>query len=188
MIPELPNSAFVTARPETWYAIRVNANCERRTAAALASKGYESYFPTCWQFRYWAKRSRRVERAMIPGYVFARFDPEKRLPILTIPGIAYVIGTRSGPTPVDPEELEVIRRIAESSSTAEPWPYLAVGQTVLLEAGPLRGLRGKLVSVSSHLKVIVSISLLQRSVAVEVDRGWVRRSDEHEWVPSPGAI
>jgi transcription antitermination factor NusG len=127
-------------------------------------------------------------RALIPGYVFARFDPNKRLPILTVPGVAYVIGTRSGPAPVDIEELEAIRRIADSSSAAEPWPYVAVGQTVMLEDGPLRGLRGKLVSVSSHLKVIVSITLLQRSVSVEVDRRWVRRSDEHEWVPSPGAI
>lgn len=88
---------------------------------------------------------------------------------------------------MDLEELTNIRKVAESSSAAEPWPYLVVGEMVMLEDGPLRGLRGKLISVSNQLKVIVSISLLQRSVAVEVDRRWVRRSDEYEWAPSPSA-
>src|SRR5207237_10411693 len=121
----------------------------------------------------------------IPGYVIAQFNLEKRLPVLTIPGVAYIVGTRSSPLPVDPDELAAIRRIAESSSAVEPWPFLAVGQTVMLEDGPLRGLRGKLISVSDQLKVIVSVSLLQRSIAVEVDRRWVRQSDEDEWAPCP---
>ena len=161
-------------RGEDWYAIHVNSNCERRVGAALRSKGYESFVPLCVQFRNWSNRIRQVERTLIPGYVFGRFDPERRLPILTIPGVAYIVGTRAGPVPVDPSELAAISKIAASPAGAEPWPYIAAGQMVTVENGPLRGLHGRLISANNDWRVVVSISLLQRSVAVEVDRSWIR--------------
>ena len=161
-----------------WYALRVRPNSERRTVAALEAKGFEAIVPLCWRYRTWANRLRKVQRAMIPGYVFVRFEAQLRMPILTVPGVCYIVGTRSGPVPVDPDELVVIRRIADSPAMSEPWPFLSVGQTVSLEGGPLRGIYGRLISQGKNLKVIVSISLLQRSVAVEVDRCWVRPSSE----------
>jgi transcription antitermination factor NusG len=164
-----------------WYAIRVNANCERRAVDVLRAKGYESLVPLGWHYRTWANRLRKVERAMIPGYVFSRFDPQFRMPILTAPGVAYIVGTRSGPIPVDPHELAAICRIAESAAIAEPWPFLTVGQIVSLESGPLRGVRGRLVSQGRDTKVVVSITLLQRSVAVEVDRSWICPTRESEF-------
>jgi transcription antitermination factor NusG len=88
--------------------------------------------------------------------------------------VVYVVGTRSGPLPVDPEELATVRRIADLAAVAEPWPFLAEGQPVTLEHGPLRGITGVLVSIKTGWKVVVSVTLLQRSVAVEVDRAWVR--------------
>ena len=163
-----------------WYAIRVSPNCERRVADALKGKEFESFLPLCWQYRTWGNRIRKVQRAMIPGYVFGRFDPEKRLPVLTIPGVAYIVGTRNGPTSVDPYELAVVRKIAQSSAMSEPWPFLAAGQPITLEYGPLRGISGKLISVNADWKVVVSITLLQRSVAVIVDRSWVRPAARHE--------
>ena len=161
-------------RGEDWYAICVNSNCERHVGAALKSKGYESFVPLCWQFRNWSNRIRQVQRTLIPGYVFGRFNAEKRLPILTIPGVAYIVGTRTGPLPVDPNELADVRKIAATSTGPEPWPFIAAGQMVAVEKGPLRGLHGRLISVNTDWKVVVSISLLQRSVAVEVDRSCVR--------------
>ena len=166
--------------PDNWYAVRVNANCERIVAAAMESKGLGSFFPRCWQYRRWANRNRKVERALIPGYVFGRFHCEKRLPILTIPGVAYIVGTSAGPLPVDPHELAAIRKVAASGATAEPWPFLKAGQLVTLENGPLRGVPGRLISVNANWKVVVSITLLQRSVAVEVERSWVRPASEYD--------
>ena len=176
-----------SAGADDWYAIYVNPNCERRVAHALTGKGFESYLPLCWQYRNWSNRVRKVERALMPGYVFSRFCSQKRLPILTVPGVVYIVGTRSGPTPVDPDELAAVRQVAESSRMAEPWPFLAAGKLVTLEYGPLRGVTGRLISAGSGLKVVVSISLLQRSVAVEVDRSWVSPVNEGRFRPALAA-
>ena len=174
----MTRGSLYEAHADDWFAVRVNSNCERRTVTALTGKGYESFVPLCWQYRNWSNRIRKVERAMIPGYVFSRFNPEDRLPILTIPGVTYIVGTSAGPLPVDPDELAALRRIAESSALAEPWPFLSAGQVVKLASGPLRGLCGRLVSTSRDTKVVVSVTLLQRSVAVEVERSWIRPADE----------
>lgn len=164
-----------------WYAVRVNANSEHRTANALKGKGFDSYLPQFCQYRCWGKRVRKVQRALFPGYVFACFNPNDRLPILTIPGVAYIVGTSQGPLPVDVAELAAVRKIAESDALAEPYPFLTVGDWVALADGPLRGLRGRLVSLGPDLRVVVSISLLQRSIAVAVDRRWLRPAGEGEW-------
>lgn len=175
------SGGYSGSETDNWFAIRVNANCERRVTEALEGKGFESFLPQCWEYRNWGKRTRKVERALFPGYVFGRFVPRQRLPILTIPGVTYIVGTSAGPLAVDPDELAAIRRIAESNALAEPWPYLAVGSIVSLEDGPLRGLRGRLVSAGHDVRVVVSITLLQRSVSVIVDRRWVRPIGEREW-------
>ena len=164
-----------------WYAVRVNAHTEHRAASALVGKGFESYLPQFCQYRYWGQRVRKVQRALFPGYVFACFNPNDRLPILTIPGVAYIVGTSQGPTPVDVAELAAVRRIAESDALAEPYPFLTKGDWVALADGPLRGLRGRLVSIGPDFRVVVSISLLQRSIAVTVDRRWLRPAAEGEW-------
>ena len=173
---------------DNWFAIRTDANCERRIATALEGKGFESYLPMMWTFRTWGKRTRKVQRPLFAGYVFARFDPLRRLPVLTTPGVAYIVGTGTGPSPVDPEELAGIRRIFESETAAEPYPYLVEGTWVALEDGPLRGLRGRLVSTGNELGLIVSVTLLQRSVAVRVERRWVRPTSEDGWDCREGAV
>jgi len=175
------NGNYSRSDADGWFAIRANANCERRVTEALEGKGFESYFPRYWRYRNWGNRQRKVERALFPGYVFGRFVANDRLPILTIPGVAYIVGTSAGPARVDPDELDAVRRIAESSVLAELYPYLAEGSIVSLDDGPLRGLRGRLVSTDRDLRVVVSITLLQRSVSVVVDRRWVRPIAEREW-------
>ena len=164
---------------DDWFAIRVNPNCERSTVSSLKAKGYESFVPLCREFRNWANRVRKVERAIFQGYVFCQFDPAVRLPILTTPGVAQIVGTSSGPVAVDPRELSAIRRIANSFATPEPWPFLTAGVPVTIDAGPFRGISGRLVSTRSSLKVVVSVTLLQRSVAVEVDRSWIHPTNEY---------
>ncbi len=163
-----------------WYAVHVKPNCERTVAAAMEGKGYEAFLPLCWEYRNWAQRVRKVERTVIPGYVFGRFDPGKRLPIMTIPGVTYIVGTRSGPLPVNAEELAAIQRIVQTSVPAEPWPFLVVGEFVTLTFGPLRGLTGRLLETKGRWRIVISVTLLQRSVAVEVDRSWVRAANSAE--------
>jgi transcription antitermination factor NusG len=91
-----------------------------------------------------------------------------------IPGVVHVLGNSAGPIPVDEEELQAIRRTVESGLLVMPWPYLNVGDQVVVEEGALSGLQGILVRVKDRVRVVVSLTLLQRSVAVELDRDCVR--------------
>jgi len=172
-----PNSSWQDI-PRDWFALRVNTTAEQRTVSALEGKGFEAYLPQYCEYRNWGQRLRKIQRALFPGYVFARFCPIHRLPILTIPTVAYIVGTSAGPTPVDPDELAAVRRLAECGAMAEPYPFLAKGDLISIEDGPLRGVTGRLASVGKGLRVVVSISLLQRSIAVAIDRRWVRPASE----------
>ncbi len=153
-----------------WFAIKVKAKCERCVAAGLDGRGYKHFLPLYQEYRKWAKRLRKVERTLIPGYVFAQFDSGKRLPVLTIPGVSHVVGTSRGPLPISRDELAALELIVRSGSFAETWHAAVAGQQVVVAAGPLRGLRGCLVEVKNQTRVVVSITLLSRSVAAEVDR------------------
>lgn len=167
----------MTSSPQAalpWYAIRVRSNFEVVTAAALEGRGYEQLLPT---YKTRSRRTDRVkdnDRPLFPGYVFSRFDFNNRLPVLTCPGVVNVVTFGSEPAVVDPVEIETIRSIVSSGLGAQPWPYLKVGRKVLIEQGPLKGIEGLVVEVRRRFHLIVSVSLLQRSVSVQVEREWVR--------------
>ena len=115
-----------------------------------------------------------VELPLLPGYVFCRFDPMNRMPILTTPGIVQIVGAGKSPQPVDDGEIESLIRAVEAGVYLQLWPFLQTGNKVMIEEGPLRSLEGILVSTKGVDQLILSVSLLQRSVAVTVDRRWVK--------------
>jgi transcription antitermination factor NusG len=115
-----------------------------------------------------------VNAPLFPGYVFCQFDTQKRLPILVTPGVIAVVGQGKVPLPVDDAEIEAIRTLVSSGVPAEPWPFLELGQKVRIESDALRGLEGILVQFKGNHRVILSVSLLRRSVALEIDRACVR--------------
>ena len=157
-----------------WFALRVRSNHERIAALHLEERGYEEFAPSVRVERRWSDRKKEVEQFLFPGYVFCRFDPQRRLPILTAPGIVGVVGCGKIPTPIPEHEIERIRTMVQSGLLVTPWPFLEVGQTVVIERGPLAGVEGILEEVKGKCRLIVSINLLQRSVAAEVDRYSVR--------------
>jgi transcription antitermination factor NusG len=114
---------------------------------------------------------------LFPGYIFCRLDQDRRLPILTIPGAVHFVGIGKIPAPVDEAEIAAIQHAVRSGFAVEPWAYLRVGQLVRLDGGPLAGLEGILVETKNECRVVVSVSLLQRSVAVEIERDWVTPLD-----------
>jgi transcription antitermination factor NusG len=158
------------AARESWFALRVRPRYEKNVSLTLAGKGYQEYLPLYRCRHQWSDRVKAVDLPLFGGYVFSRFDPLKRLPILTIPGVLSVVSFGRGPEPVDPAELDTIRRIAESGVPAEPWPFLRVGQRVRVERGPLAGIEGVLLQLRSQARIVVSVSMLQRSVAAEIGR------------------
>ena len=159
---------------EPWFAIRVKSRCERVVANIIQNKGFKGFLPLYRSRRRWSDREKSLDLPLFPGYLFCRLNPQRCLPVLTIPGVLHLVGIGKMPLPVDEQEIEAIQRIAKSSLVVEPWPFLEIGHRVLLEDGPLRGLEGILVGTSKQeQRVIVSVTLLRRSVAVSIDRHWV---------------
>jgi transcription antitermination factor NusG len=157
-----------------WYALRVRPRYEKLADTMLTNKGYETLLPLYKCRRRCPDRYKEIQLPMFPGYLFCRFDLNARLPILTTPGVMHVVGCGRVPVPVEEAEMQAIRRVAGWALLAEPWPYLEVGQMVYVEDGPLEGTVGILLTVKNSHRLVLSVTLLRRAVAVEIDRDWVR--------------
>ncbi len=157
-----------------WFAIRLRSNFERLADANLRARGVESFLPLYRSVRRWPTRTRIVELPLFPGYLFCRFDSVERNQVLTAPGVIGVVGAGATPLPVDPAEIAAIRAISESRLFAQPWPFLRSGARIRLVEGPLSGVEGIVLETRNDLRLVVSVTLLQRSVAVEIERSWVQ--------------
>lgn len=153
-----------------WYVVRVRSNFEQRAATALQAKGLTIFLPLYRVKRRWSDRVKEMDVPLFPGYVFCRFNPHEKLPILQTPGIVSIIGTSNGPTPVEDSEIAAVQTMMKSGLAVGPWPFLREGQPVIVKYGALEGLEGLILSSKGKHRLIVSISLLQRSVSVEIDR------------------
>jgi transcription antitermination factor NusG len=153
-----------------WYAVRVKSNRERVVADSLSNRGYESFLPVYRVKRQWSDRPKDLELPLFSGYVFCRLDAERRLPVLTVPGVLVFVGLGKVPVRIEDAEIAHLQTIAGAELPAAPWPFLRAGQRVRIERGPLRDMEGLLVQVKNRFRFVVSVTLLQRSVAVEVDR------------------
>lgn len=157
----------------SWFALNTRFRYEDYVAKQLSVKGYEILLPVYRCRRRWSDRVKNVELPLFPGYLFCRFDANDRLPILTTPGMIQVVGFGKTPVPVEASEIVAIQRAISSDLTREPWPYLQIGEKVRVETGALRGVEGILLSVKGGHRLVLSVTLLQRSVAVEVNSSWV---------------
>jgi transcription antitermination factor NusG len=153
-----------------WFALTVKRRYEKVVAHSLRRRGLEDFLPLYVMRRCWSDRIKAVEFPLFPGYVFCRFDYDRRLPVLCIPGVTSIVGYAKLPTPLSESEIASIRTILTSNLPAQPWPVVRAGQSIRIERGPLAGLQGMLIREKDSLRVVVSLDLLQRAVAVEVDR------------------
>jgi transcription antitermination factor NusG len=125
--------------------------------------------------RRWTDRVIEIQSPLFPGYVFCRFDVLKRLPILTTPGVVSIVGVGKLPLAIPDDEIAAVETILRSELYAEPWPYLREGQRVRIDQGPLLGLEGVVIKKKQNeWRIVVSVTLLQRSIATEIDRDWIR--------------
>ena len=160
-----------------WFAIQVRSCTEKSVGALLRYIGYESYVPLGESRRRWSDRIKKVEVPLFPGYLFCRLDLHNRLPVLQTPGVLQIVGIGKTPIPVDETEIAAIQCVLKSGLPAQPWPFLRVGQAVQIRYGPLCGLTGIIVDLKSEVRLVLSVSLLRRSVAVEVDRDCLSELD-----------
>jgi transcription antitermination factor NusG len=158
----------------SWYALQIRSKLGSVASTTLRGKGYEEFLPLYRSRRRWSDRTKRLDLPLFPGYLFCRFDPLDRLPILTTHGVIGIVSAGKTPIPVAEEEIEAVRRILRSSLAAQPWPFLSVGSRIYIERGPLSGLEGIISDADKTCRLVVSVTLLQRSVAVEIDRDWAR--------------
>jgi transcription antitermination factor NusG len=163
---------------ENWFAVRTKSNRETVVTNALIGKGYEVLFP-----RYAINVPRRLQarqtepatlKPLFPGYVFARFDVFTRLPILTVPGVMNVVSNGKQPIPLDDSEVESLKVLLNSKLPIGPHAYLKIGDSVKISNGPLMGASGYIVQTDRQ-RLVVSITLLQRAVSVEVAGEWLER-------------
>jgi transcription antitermination factor NusG len=156
-------------RQEQWFALGVTARHEKAISRLLHQKGYETFLPVYTNRHQYGKRSREFELPLFPGYVFCRFDLNTRLPILTTPGVIQVIGAGRVPLPIDQQEISALQTAVKANARLVPWPFWETGQKGRIMFGPLSGVEGIVMNVKDPSRLVLSVSLLQRSVLLEID-------------------
>jgi transcription antitermination factor NusG len=157
-----------------WYAAYTCANHEKRVAAELGAREVEHFLPLYSSTRRWKDRRVQLEFPLFPGYVFVRLALCERLRVVQIPSVVRLVSFGGLPTALPDTEMEILRTGLGRSLRAEPHPFLTVGRRVRISGGPFAGLEGVLKRKKSNLRVVVSLELIQRSVAVDVDAAEVR--------------
>lgn len=155
----------LTAFHGLWLAIQVRTKRELATAGLLATKGYEHFVPLYLPARKSVHRAAKVP--LFPGYIFCRFDSQLREPIVTTPGVLRIVGNSVSPLPVDEHEIESLKIVCGSGFRAKPIPLPEVGAPVIIRDGPLKGVRGSIMSHRKGFRLVISISMMHRSVLVE---------------------
>jgi len=156
-------------RTAQWYAAYTTVRHEKVVAQQLEQRSVEAFLPLYRSLRRWKDRRKLVELALFPGYVFVKIVIEERLRVLQVPGVVSLVGF-NGKFPALPEpEITALRNGLENNLYAEPHPYLRIGRRVRVVRGPMAGAEGILTRKKDKYRVVISIDVLMRSVAVEVD-------------------
>jgi transcription termination/antitermination protein NusG len=156
-----------------WYALHTRSHCEQLVYEQLAAKGFHLFLP---KMQVWSQRAgvrHRIAVPMFPGYLFLHslVDSAIYLEVRKARGLVRILGQGWDRLAAVPEEeILAIRAVLRSKLPIHPHPYLREGQRVRIRRGPLSGVEGILVDGKAHKgRLVLSVELLQQSVAVEVD-------------------
>ena len=171
-----------------WFALRVKPNYEKPVSVALRGKGFDEFLPLFRSRRQWSDRVKVMDLPLFPGYLFCRLNLEERMPLITTPGFLYIVGVGKNPEPVAESEILAIQSVLRSGVPVTPWPSLVVGQKVQVKQGPLRGLVGVVAKIANQHRMYVSVTLLKRSISVEVAPEWIQPVEEVAVVPQTEGV
>jgi transcription antitermination factor NusG len=152
-----------------WYAAYTSSNHEKRVAEQLCVRGVENFLPLYPSVRKWKDRRVKLDLPLFPGYVFVRLAVREQMRVQEVPGVAWLVAFGGKPVALPAEEIEALRSGLTHGVRAEPHPYLTVGRRVRLRSGPLAGMQGILLRRKGNFRVVISIDLIQRAVAVDAD-------------------
>jgi len=168
-----------------WLAVHTRHQHESLAARSLTYKGFEVFLPLYISVRQWSDRIRELSAPLFPGYVFLRGELKQQIGILTTPGVLGLVGFAGVPAIIPDAEIEAVRQALARRVQVEPYPFLKCGDWVRVKDGPLEGLEGILVRHKKQFRLVLSVQLLQKSAAVEVDAWSVERAPKHE---RPGSV
>src|SRR3989454_8387501 len=154
-----------------WFAIQVNSTHEKRVTTLLQYQTYECFLPLYTSRRRWSDRIKRVELPLFPGYVFSRFTPAARIPILKTPSVISIVGIGAIPAPIDECEIAAIQRAVASGFGLSPHPFLQIGQRVRINGGSPFGVARLISDVWKGDHFFFSLALLLQSVSAGNERG-----------------
>jgi transcription antitermination factor NusG len=164
-----------SAGQDDWYAIYTRHQHEKTVAHILTNKGFETLLPLYPVTRRWKDRTKLLSLPLFPCYLFLKGGLERRLDIMTTPGIHALVSNAGQPAAIPPAEIEAIRRAVESGFRVEPHPLLKCGDWVRVKSGPLEGMEGILIRKKNLYRLVLSVEMLGKAAAVEVDAFLVER-------------
>jgi transcriptional antiterminator NusG len=160
-----------------WFALAVKPRFERAVARTLEMKGYEALLPVYIKQHGYGSHSRDAELPLFPGCVFCHFDVRHRLPMLTTPGVIQILGDGNIPIPLADSEITSLQTAIQAHLPFQPFPFVHSGQKVRIGSGSLAGIEGIVMSFKQTLRLVISVTQLQKSVLLEIDRGLVSESE-----------
>jgi transcriptional antiterminator NusG len=163
--------------PETahWYALRTRARHEKKVRDRLLERRVEVFLPLYERWSRWKDRNKQIQAALFPGYCFARFAPTERVRVLTVAGVADIVGVNGHAEPIDDREIESVRKLIASRFRYDPHPLLEEGMEVEVVRGPLAGVRGRLIRKDRSVRLVLSVTLIRQAAVVEIHPADVMR-------------
>ncbi len=152
----------------SWYAAYTCANHEKHVARQLEERHIQCFLPLYRSVRRWKDRRKALDLPLFPGYVFVQAAPEEHLRVLQTSSVVRFVSFGGHPAALQDSEVEGLRNGVANGMKVEPCPFLTIGQRVRVKHGPLAGVEGILMRKKDNLRLVLSIDLLMRSVAVEV--------------------
>lgn len=160
-----------------WHALYTRHQHEKAVARALSYKGHEVFLPLVSATRHWQDRTKQLWLPLFPCYVFVRAGFERQIQILSTPGMISVVAWGGRPALIPKGQIDAVRQMIEGTFQVEPCSFLQNGTRVKVVAGPLRGIEGILVRKKDLYRLVVSVELLGRSAAVEIDISSIEASE-----------
>ena len=157
------------ASAERWLAACVRSRHEKKVAQQLESNALQCFVPLYESVHRWKDRRATVSLPLFPGYVFARIAPRERMRVLTTPGVVKLVTFQGQPAAIPEAEIDSLRTLCANEVRMEPHPYLKIGRRVRIKSGPFTGTEGILLRRKGRFRFVLSLNLIARSVAMEID-------------------
>ena len=159
-----------TANGLHWYAVWSRSRHEKMVASALSNAGITNFLPLVTETHRWSDRRKSVDVPLFPGYVFVQIpnSAEAQLQVRKMSGVVQFVGNQQGAVPIQDKEINDVRAVLEQRVSCSPYPFLQLGQRVRIRGGAFDGIEGVLIGRDSASKLVISIELIQRSLAVSV--------------------